>query len=256
MPTVFPAAAHRAYPPPAAPWIMRQTWYDLLFAHWPIDADRLAELLPPPLEPDTFHAQAWIGVVPFAMRGVRFRFLPPLPSAGAFLELNVRTYVTCGGRPGVYFFSLDAESRLAIAGARSLFRLPYRHARMQLERSAGVCDFTSRRIERGWPPAEFAARYRASGPAFHSAPGSLEEFLTERYCLYVVDRGRVLRAEVHHARWPLQEAEVEIERNTMTDSLGLALEGPPLAHLAREVETWVWMLRRVGAPDSSRPNSR
>jgi uncharacterized protein YqjF (DUF2071 family) len=156
----------------------------------------------------------------------------------------------------VYFFSLDAESRLAIAGARALFRLPYWHAEMQLRREAGAFEFTSRRRTRGAPGAEFAATYRPVGPPFHSAPGSLEEFLTERYCLYVARQGRVSCAEVHHARWPLQEAEVEIERNTMAAPWGLRLAGPPLAHFAREVETWVWMLGEPAEPHGARGDSR
>lgn len=253
MSTAFAETAHRAYPPPRRPWAMRQTWCDLLFAHWPVDVADVAPLVPAPLELDTHAGQAWIGVVPFAMRGVRWRYMPPIPTAHAFLELNVRTYVTYRGLPGIYFLSLDAESRLAIAGARRLFGLPYWHAQMSLDRQGGAFDFASRRDERGAPPAEWRMRYRPRGAVFHSAPGSLEEFLTERYCLYVVSRGQVSRGEVHHQRWPLQEADVEIERNTMGHPFGMTLAGPPpLAHFAREVETWVWMLRRLDSAAAER----
>ncbi len=244
----LPNADHRAYPPPTTPWSMTQTWYNLLFAHWPIAAESLRPLIPPPLELDTFEGQAWLGVVPFGMARVYPRRTFPVPWLSRFLELNVRTYVTFGGKPGVWFFSLDAANSAAVAIARRFFRLPYYHARMRLKREReGWIHYTSYRIHPGAPPAEFDGRYRPAGKVYASQPGSLEAWLTERYCLYTVGRrGEVYRGEIHHARWPLQPAEAEITANSMTLPQGLHLpDTPPLLHFARSLKTWEWLISRA-----------
>ncbi len=119
------ATQPRPYPPPRRPWVMKQAWHDLLFAHWPFEASAVRPLLPASLPLDTFEGRAWIGVVPFRVGGLRVRALPALPFVSAFPELNVRTYVTLDGQPGVFFFSLDAGSRLAVEAARLAYHLPY-----------------------------------------------------------------------------------------------------------------------------------
>jgi uncharacterized protein YqjF (DUF2071 family) len=220
---------------------MVQIWRDLLFAHWPFSAIELRRVVPSALELDLFQEQGWIGVVPFRMTGIRLRGLPPIPPASASLELNVRTYVTVDGRPGVYFFSLDAEKLLLVMAARYWYRLPYFHARMGFRERDGLVSYESCRMNRKAPPAEFRAQYRPTGEAFHTTPGTLEHWLTARYCLYSIDpRGRVLRAEIKHAPWPLQPAVAEISANTMTAPIGLSLSGPPLLHFARELEVVAW----------------
>ena len=118
-------AEHRPWPLPEAPWVMTQTWHDLLFAHWPIDPARLRAMVPREFELDLFDRHAWLGVIPFQMTNVAPRGVPSLPWVSAFPELNVRTYVRVGDRPGIYFFSLDAGSSLAVKTARALFNLPY-----------------------------------------------------------------------------------------------------------------------------------
>src|SRR6266404_10006502 len=125
MSAVLQEVAHRPWPMPAGPWAMAQSWHDLLFAHWQVDAAALRPLLPPQLQIDTFGGSAWLAVVPFRMTGVRLPGTPALPWLSAFPELNVRTYVTCDGEPGVWFFSLDAGNALAVAIARAWFHLPY-----------------------------------------------------------------------------------------------------------------------------------
>src|SRR5437867_5100192 len=120
--------SHRPWPLPSRPWVTTMRWHDLLFLHWPVRPEIIRPLIPNGLELDTFDGAAWIGVVPFRMTGVRLRWLPPLPGISAFPELNVRTYVRVRDRPGVYFFSLDAGSRTAVAMARAWFHLPYFHA--------------------------------------------------------------------------------------------------------------------------------
>ncbi len=235
---------YRPYPPPRGPWVMAQTWSDLLFAHWPLPAAVVRPLLPAGLPLDTFDGMAWLGVVPFRMSGVHPRLLPSLPWFSAFPELNVRTYVSRDGRPGVFFFSLDAGNHLAVALARRLFKLPYFHARMLVGRGRQVAYLSERR-HRGAPPARFVATYAPSGPAAIALPGSLAHFLTARFCLYAADgAGRLYRAEIDHLPWPLQPATGTIAANTMAAAAGIALpDEPPLLHFARRLEVHVWPLR-------------
>ncbi len=227
---------------------MAQTWHDLLFAHWPVPAHRLRGLVHPALTLDTFDARAWLGVVPFRMSGVRPRFFPPVPGPSAFAELNVRTYVVAEGKPGVVFFSLDATNGLAVSLARRFFHLPYFRARMTCAAEGDGIRYASRRTQRDAPLAEFRGRYAPTGPVALAAPGSLDHWLTERYCLYAEDPGAGLhRCEIHHVPWPLQPARAEIELNTMADPVGISLDGPPLLHFARRLDVVVWWLQPLAA---------
>ncbi len=227
---------------------MRMTWRDLLFAHWSVSPDDLRPHVPAALELDTFEGSAWLGVVPFRMDNVRLRGLPALPGAGAFPELNVRTYVQAGGRSGVWFFSLDAASRLAVRGARAWFGLPYFDARMTVKTEGTVetgeavgVHYRSRRIHRRAPPAAFEVTYRPTGPGAPAISGSLDRWLTERYCLFARDRRGTLRSgDIHHAQWQLQPAEAEIRSNTMAEPLGLELPGEPVLHFARQLDVLAW----------------
>jgi uncharacterized protein YqjF (DUF2071 family) len=240
--SILREAGHRPWPLPRRPWRMRQSWHDLLFAHWPVEPALLRPLVPGPFEIDTFDGSAWVGVVPFWMSGVALRGLPALPS---FPELNVRTYVTAGERAGVYFFSLDAASRLAVWGARSFLNLPYFHATMAVSSSAAV-QYTSRR-HGGAAAAEFRASYQPDGTPFHPADGTLEWFLTERYCLYHLDRGGApARLEIHHPRWLLQRAQASIDVNTMGRANGIDLPArPPLLHFAKRQDMVAWLPERL-----------
>lgn len=223
-------------------------WHDLLFAHWPVPASQLEPLLPAGLELDRFDGEAWLGIVPFRMSGVRLRRTPALPGPGGFPELNVRTYVRAGDKPGVWFFSLDARSRIAVFVARSWFRLPYFAARMRTSRQAEAVDYRSER-RRG--SAAFVARYRPTGPVFRARPGSLEHWLTERYCLYAPGGRGLLRGEIHHPPWPLQPATAEIAANTMTQQLGFELpDVPPLLHFARSLGVVAWSPRALSSVSS------
>lgn len=222
---------------------MIQTWHDLLFAHWPIPAAALRSLVPAKLPLDTLDGSAWIGVVPFHMSHIHRRGVPPLPGLSRFPELNVRTYVTLDGKPGVYFFSLDAANRVAVWAARRFYHLPYFFARMSAQPKGEWIAYESLRRS---GEAEFRARYRPVAPVQLRAPGSLESWLTERYCLYTEVNGSVFRAEVHHQQWPLQDAECAIRVNTMAAAAGVALSpSPPLLHFSRKLEVLVWSLRRL-----------
>ena len=224
---------------------MGQTWHDLLFAHWRADADALAALLPPGLELDRWDGAAYLGITPFRLSGLRLRGTVPLPGISAFLELNVRTYVTAGGKPGIWFFSLDASSRLAVEAARRAYRLPYHHAEMRAVERTGWHDYATARI--GAPrPYVFEGRYRPVAVARPARPGTLEHFLVERYCLYAAGADGVLhRAEIHHPPWPLRRAEARIELNTMPpDGISLPDEAP-LLHLSERQDVLIWSLERV-----------
>jgi uncharacterized protein YqjF (DUF2071 family) len=236
---------HRPWAMPDAPWAMTQTWTDLLFAHWPMDAAQLRAKVPAAFELDLFDGRAWIAVVPFSMTNVAPRGVPSLPWVSEFPELNVRTYVRVGDRPGVYFFSLDAGSTVAVQAARTLLNLPYYTASMTVGGAGDDVQYHSTR--HGDPPAEFGASYGPTGPAFVSTEGSLEYFLTERYCLYHVDhRGAPYRLEIHHPPWSLQPARAHITQNTMAISSGIDLpEQTPLLHFARRQDAVAWLPSRL-----------
>jgi uncharacterized protein YqjF (DUF2071 family) len=227
---------------------MAMSWHDLLFAHWPVAVDALRPLVPAVLDVDVRDGVAWLGVVPFRMSGVRVRGLFALPGSGAFPELNVRTYVTFGGRPGVWFFSLDAASRMAVRTARSLFHLPYFDADMTCRADGDDVVYRSRRTHDGAPPAEFVARYGPAGATFRASPGSLDHWLTERYCLYAAKPdGSILRGEIHHAPWPLQPARATIDVNSQAAAAGVSLpETAPHLLFARRLDVVAWAPERAG----------
>lgn len=226
---------------PAGPWVMVQRWHDLLFAHWRCPIADLRPLIPQPLEIETYDGSAWIGVVPFYMSGVRMRLAPPVPTANAFEELNVRTYVTLDGRPGVWFFSLDCASSLAVIVARVGVYLPYFPASMQRTRDGEAITFSSERWSIARHPAAFAATYRPVGEPFHPAPETLEHFLTERYHLYSSAGKRIWRGDIIHPRWNLQAADARIERNSMIAAAGIGqLGNEPLLHFSAFQDVRFW----------------
>jgi uncharacterized protein len=234
--------AHRPWPLPDEPWVMAQTWNDLLFAHWRLPAEEVARLVPQGLEVDQFDGSAWIGVTPFVVNGLRLRGTLPLPILSSFPELNVRTYVTAEDKPGIWFFSLDARSRLAVEAARRAYKLPYFHARMSAQRRAGGIEYSSDRLDDS--ARSFLGSYRPTSEVFNPDGDTLEWFLTERYCLYAVDAGRLHRADIHHPPWPLQAAELELVHNTMMPA-GVRVDGAPLCHFARRQDVLIWSLRTL-----------
>ncbi len=244
---ILKTADHRPWPLPDKQWVMTQIWHELLFAHWPIALDTLRELIPPILPLDTFEGQCWVGIVPFHMTYVSPRRVPPFTALSSFVELNVRTYVTLQGIPGVYFFSLDASSPIAVAVARAFFHLPYFNAVMSSERVSDTIHYYSRRTHKSASPAEFQAIFRPVAPIAFAQNGSLEQWLTERYCLYTVVPGKgVYRGDIHHVPWPLQQAELETKKDTMAISHHIHLpEIPPLLHYSHRQEVLIWPLKHV-----------
>lgn len=215
---------------------MAQTWDDLLFVHYRVPLAELRTLVPAGLDVEEHSGSGWIGVTPFSVTGLRARGLPPLPFGSSFRELNVRTYVTRGGKPGIWFFSLDASSRLAVEAARRLYRLPYHSADISVRRRGDEIVWDCSR-DGG---KAFSGRYRPDGSISQAGPGSLEHFLTERYCLYAEHEGTIFRAEIHHAPWPLQPARAQIDLNTMPP-LKVA-EAAPLVHFSARQDVVIWPL--------------
>jgi uncharacterized protein YqjF (DUF2071 family) len=236
---ILEEVGHRPWPMPSRPWLMTQSWHDLLFAHWTVDTARLRAQVPESFELDLFEGQAWIGIVPFYMTNVSIRGVPSLPFVSEFPELNVRTYVCVGGKPGVYFFSLDAASALAVKAARVLLNLPYFTASMDVDRAGSRVRYVSSRPD---STAALIAEYEPSGPPSPPAGGSLEYFLTERYCLYHIDRrGRPYRLDIHHPPWRLQPATATFTRNTMADAASLRLsDREPLLHFSKRQDMAAW----------------
>jgi len=233
-------AIHRQWPIPRRPWIIHMSWHDLLFQHWPVPASSLRPLVPRDLEIEEFDGSAWLGIVPFSMtarpRGFHARL------ASHFPEVNVRTYVRHRDKPGVWFFSLDAADRLTVWGARRFFHLPYYHAAMSSTLSGETVHYRSRRIEN--PDVQLQCAYRPTSPPQVSSKGTLEYWLTERYCLFSASRdNQIFCGEIHHPPWELQLAEAENETNTLAGPLGLSLTPKPeLLHFAKRQDVVAWLV--------------
>jgi uncharacterized protein YqjF (DUF2071 family) len=227
---------------PARPWRWRQVWHDLLFIHWQVAADALRPHVPSRLAIDERGGAAWLGLVPFHMSDVTLRGVPALPWLSAFAEMNLRTYVTLDGKPGVWFLRMDAARALAVWTARFGLGLPYVWSSMDVNPDGQRVRYRSVNEH-----AVFDAHYGPAGAAVEPTPHSLEAFLTERYCLYTVVAGRLARMEIHHPPWPLQPAEATIAENTIPHSLGLPGPwAPPLLHFSRRQDVVGWGVERVG----------
>jgi uncharacterized protein YqjF (DUF2071 family) len=231
--------AHRPWPVPDRSWVMGQTWDDLLFVHYRVPVEKLRSLVPEGLEVQQHSGSGWLGVTPFVVTGLRARGLLPLPFASSFRELNVRTYVTRDARPGIWFFSLDASSQLAVEAARRLYRLPYFRADISVRRRGDEILYD---CSRGDGKA-FSAAYRPNGAAFAPEPGSLEHFLTERYCLYAEHEGQVWRADIHHRPWSLQPAAARIDLDTMPPLK--VSNDDPLVHFSTRQDVVIWPLEEA-----------
>jgi uncharacterized protein YqjF (DUF2071 family) len=226
--------------------VMFQSWGDLLFMHWQVPAELLRKHTPARLEVDAFEGRAFVGVTPFTLWGVRPVFVPPVPFLSEFHEINVRTYVHLDGVPGVWFFSLDASSAAAVMGARAFYRLPYFNARIERERDGDATHYASSRDDSNGEPAEFEARWVVGAEQPEAEPGTLDFFLTERYCLYAADGDKLYRTRIHHRPWPLRGAKLRSYRSTMVEAAGLGRpDGEPLVHHGGPVDVEVWPLEEI-----------
>ncbi|WP_263418869.1 YqjF family protein [Terriglobus albidus] len=239
---VLTQAGNRPVPLPRVPWIMQQGWYDLLFAHWEMPLSSVRDLVPSELEIDTFGGRAWISVTPFEVR-MRPRGISFLGHLWTFPELNLRTYVRYRGVPGIFFFSLDADSSLAVKGARLLYRLPYVKAQMRLQRSAQQFHFESRRMDGA---AALDVTYRPAAASHTAQPGTAEFWLAERYRLYTVVKHTVFVADIDHRPWLLQPVEAGFATNKLAAFAGLLINASPdLTGYSREQEVLIWPLLKA-----------
>lgn len=237
--------SHRQWRLPRLPWTMKQTWNDLLFAHYPIKLEVLRKLVPDLLPLDSFNGMGWIGVVPFHMTDIRLRGLPPIPGTDRFPELNVRTYVTLNGKPGVYFFSLDATNRLAVKVAQMFYHLPYLAADINVQHDGTKIDFESRR--RSDADVNLMCSYRPISKPYYAAKGSFDYWMTERYCLYTLNkRGVPLRCDILHEPWQLQHAKAEFRHNTMLSKQGIQVDNEmPIVHFSKKIVVRMWPLVHI-----------
>ncbi len=243
--------SHRSAPASPAPstctWIMFQGWRNLLFYSWPVAPPTLARLLPPGLTVDEYQGSGWVTLVPFLMKGLHLRWLPPIPGTSTFPEVNLRAYVRAGGEPGVYFFSIDAASWLGALAARLVFHLPYSRARIQLQDEGGGFRIaSSRRLHGGSPPADLVAAWRPRGELRHPAPGSLEHFLLERYASFAPGPpGYLYRGPIRHSDWRVQDADAEMSVSTVVTAAGLAPPRDAVCHYSPGVDTNVCPIQRI-----------
>ena len=234
----FSRTDHRPFPLPTEPWRWRQTWHNLLFVHWPVPASVLRAHIPAPVSIDERDGTAWLGLVPFTMTSVTFKGMPSLPWLSAFAEMNLRTYVSVAGKPGVWFLRMDCARLPAVLAARSQLGLPYVWSRMRVREHGLAVAYKS---ESRWGAARFRAAYEPTGSVRESATGSLEAFLTERYCLYTVKARRLWRVGIQHVPWPLQSAAATVDVNTIPAALELpAPVEAPLLHFARRIDVIGW----------------
>ena len=243
---------HRPWQPPDGQWLLSQSWDDLLFAHFAMDPPTLRRLVPDALTLDLYDGVAWLTISPFCTSHMRPSGIPPLPGISFFPQLNLRTYVTMQGKPGLFYFSADAANLSAVWSARVFFRMQYWHAAIQVSGATiqarnsqeRTIHFRSSRLHGPAAvngPAKFDVIYSPEGEPARARQGSLDEFLTERYCAYSWNRRKYYRTEVHHQPWPLQPAGVEIRANSIADPFGLALPPKPdVCHFCRSLKMLVW----------------
>jgi uncharacterized protein YqjF (DUF2071 family) len=239
----------RPWPAPASHWIIKQSWHDLLFLHYPVKLESLRPFVPMELEIDTYNHNAWISIVPFWMSGIRFRGTPSVPYFSQFPELNVRTYVKSGNKPGVYFFSLDAKSALGVFFGRKFFHLPYFYSNISIDRRADQrLVYESTRTEGSY---KFKGNYRPASKVYHAVEGTLDNWLVGRYCLYSEDHNQLYISEINHEPWNLQEVEYEIIENSLVNFPDIEIGEPYCAHYCRRIDVHVWPVKPVGISDAT-----
>lgn len=240
---ILNSTAHRSYPLPEGPWLMTQRWDHVFFIHLPVSKDIITRFIPNGLELDCYEETAWISILPFQISNMHFRKLPPIPFVHSFLELNVRTYVTRNGIPGIYFFSLDASNLPAVLGAR-IVTLPYFYAKMKMKKQSGTFYFNS--IRKGSSNAVFEGSYRPISEAYYPEKPSLSNWLLERYSLWSYRNHSLYRGDIHHKRWKIQDVEATVEKeNMLLDFPRNMIVGNPIFHYAYSRRVLFWPLKKV-----------
>jgi uncharacterized protein YqjF (DUF2071 family) len=227
--------------------LMFQHWLHLLFVHWSFAPESIQMTLPQGLQVETFNGRAWIGIVPFFMRGVRPAWLPSIPGISNFLELNLRTYVRdVMGRPGIWFYSLDANQALAVCIARASFALPYKFAEMYAKISNGEINYRSRRFG---SKDSLHYRYLPTEKLGEAKPGTFEFFLVERYRLFTCRKSEILSGRVHHSPYRLRKVVVTDADPKLfeLDGIETPTEPPEHAIYSDRVDVSVYPVAVVGS---------
>jgi uncharacterized protein YqjF (DUF2071 family) len=213
-----------------------------LFLHWRLAPDAVRTLVPATLDVDVFEAAAWVSVVAFTVSRMRPTLLPPIPGLSDAHQINVRTYVHRDGVPGLWFFSLDANNRLAVWAARLAYRLAYFRARMHVAEDSGTIAFHCERTDVNAAKATFDAAWQLADPLPTPRPGTPDSFLLDRYVLYSGTNDRLLRARIHHQPWPLRRPTLQRLASTMLEAQGLPTQtDAPLAHAqATPFDVAIW----------------
>jgi len=234
---------HLPFPMPERKHSLGQNWVNLTFMHWEVDPELLRKYVPEDLEIELFDGKAYVGTIPFRMEKVRPRNLPSISFISNFPEFNIRTYVSKNGKSGVFFLTLDAQSQVTCMYAPLAYGLPYRYAKCEhYANDNGGYIWKSERKSDG---VKLEGETTTKGSLVKAKKGSLEEFLFERYCLYVSKKNLTYIAYTCHEPWEYQEAEVKIKVNSLTDSYGLGIENPlnpDLVHFSKGVEVLTWNL--------------
>ncbi|MFD0770574.1 YqjF family protein [Bacillus sp. CGMCC 1.60114] len=238
---------HRPFPISSKKWIMRQTWRNVFFLHWPIRPEALRPHIPAPLQMDTFDHYAWLGIVAFVMGGIYPRNFPFISITPRFSEVNVRTYVQYDGKPGVYFLSLDVQNWASYTIAKRWYRLPYYPAQISFQNEDKTIHCQSIRKGKINTQIAFNGSFIPSPEVNFANTGTIDHWLTERYCLYSADkRGNIYCGEIHHSPWPLQKIETEIGMNTLFSPFhsGLSKE-KPISHFSKGIDSLIWNIKRI-----------
>ncbi|MBU8880406.1 DUF2071 domain-containing protein [Bacillus sp. FJAT-29790] len=238
--------AHRPWPVPSNKWVMRQTWSNLLFLHWPISSESLRPYIPPSIQIDIFGEYAWLGVILFVTEGVYPRGLSSVSLACKFPEINLRTYVIYNGKPGIYFLSLDSRNWASTMIGKSWFHLPYYYAQISFQQKGQAFHFQSTRKGKIDEPIKFSCNYAHSSEVYFTQEGTLDHWLTERYCMFSSDKGsNIYSVDLHHRPWPLQKAEAEIYTNTLFSPFHFDLsEVKPLSHFSKGIDALFWNIKK------------
>ncbi|MBS4188956.1 DUF2071 domain-containing protein [Bacillus sp. FJAT-49705] len=239
--------AHRPFLLTSENWIMRQTWRNLLFVHWPISPETIREHIHPSLQIDTFNGVAWLGIVVFELEGIYPRGFPPISILPPFPEINVRTYVQYNGKPGVYFLSLDVSDWASYTLAKRWFHLPYHSANISIKQKDLSFHFESIRKKSKIYPILCKGTFSPLPEVYFPKEGTLDHWLTERYCLFSTNnKGRIFCGEIHHRPWPLQKANSEIYKNNLFSPFKIDLSGvQPISHFSKGVDSLIWNIRKA-----------
>lgn len=238
---------HRPYVLPSRPWIMRQVWQNFIFVHWPVSMESIRALVPSCLEIDTFDRQAWIGIYTFRTQGLYLRGFPSLSLFSPFYGINLRTYVTYKGKPGVYFIHLNSTHWTALRIARAWYRLNYFHAKIRFSNDGEYLVYDGIIQSHKGTSSTYHIRFSPESMVYYPQREKLDYFLTERYCLYSVDsKDHLYCAEIHHSPWPLQKANAEILNNSLTKFYNLQLTNQkPVFHFSKGVDVLIWNINRL-----------